>query len=40
MKIGIDAGGTLIKIVEINDSERTFRTELSSNLDKSDSMVE
>ncbi|ANZ32845.1 type II pantothenate kinase [Staphylococcus carnosus] len=34
MKIGIDAGGTLIKIVEINNGERTFRTELSSNLDK------
>ena len=34
MKIGIDAGGTFIKIVEISNDERTFRTELSFNLDK------
>lgn len=33
MKIGIDAGGTLIKIVEIENGQRSFRTELSKNLE-------
>lgn len=34
MKIGIDAGGTLIKIVEIENGQRNFRTEPSDDLSK------
>ncbi|WP_057510756.1 type II pantothenate kinase [Staphylococcus simulans] len=32
MKIGIDAGGTLIKIVEIDNGHRTFRTKRTDEL--------
>ncbi|MEQ6029962.1 type II pantothenate kinase [Staphylococcus saccharolyticus] len=32
MKIGIDAGGTLIKIVKEQNSHRSYRTELTTNI--------
>ena len=34
MKVGIDAGGTLIKIVQEQGNERFYRTELTTNIDK------
>ena len=34
MKIGIDAGGTLIKIVQEHDNRRYYRTELTTNIQK------
>ena len=34
MKVGIDAGGTLIKIVQEQDNQRTFKTELTKNIDQ------
>lgn len=34
MKVGIDAGGTLIKIVQEQDNQRTFKTELTKILIK------
>lgn len=34
MKIGIDAGGTLIKIVQEHDNRRHYRTELTTNIQK------
>lgn len=33
MKVGIDAGGTLIKIVQETDDERIYKTELTTNID-------
>ncbi|WP_436855824.1 type II pantothenate kinase [Staphylococcus caeli] len=33
MKIGIDAGGTLIKIVQENDGKRTYNTRLTTEID-------
>jgi len=34
MKIGIDAGGTLIKIVQESEHQREYHTELTVNIDK------
>ncbi|EES42290.1 pantothenate kinase [Staphylococcus caprae M23864:W1] len=34
MKVGIDAGGTLIKIVQEQNDKRSYRTELTTNIEK------
>lgn len=34
MKVGIDAGGTLIKIVQEHNNERSYKTELTTDIDK------
>ncbi|MCJ1655887.1 type II pantothenate kinase [Staphylococcus sp. NRL 21/187] len=34
MKVGIDAGGTLIKIVQEKDNKRTYHTELTTDIHK------
>lgn len=34
MKVGIDAGGTLIKIVKVQDNERSYETTLTTNIDE------
>ena len=39
MKIGIDAGGTLIKIVILNNNDRTFKKYPSQNIDQVISML-
>ena len=33
MKVGIDAGGTLIKIVQEQNDKRSYRTELTTNIE-------
>lgn len=34
MRVGIDAGGTLIKIVQEQNDKRSYRTELTTNIEK------